>query len=97
TPIEQREHLVAIVAEHRDVHSARPADATGTQHGDVGDAADHGPLIHLHAGCSTGRRVNWRMSTAALSNSNHGSGSPSRLNCNRSQSALRPASSSRIF
>jgi hypothetical protein len=36
-------------------------------------------------------------STFALSNSNQGSGSPSRLNCSCAHSALRPSASSRIF
>ena len=50
--------------------------------GDVLDAADGFPLAH-HA---TPTVANWRVSTAALSNSNQGSGSPSSENCRRSQS-----------
>ena len=41
--------------------------------------------------------ANCRVSTLALSNSNQGSGSPSSANCRRAHSALRPASSSKIF
>jgi len=68
-------------------------DAARTEHRNVVEAANRGPLRHH----STPTGVNWRVSTPALACSNHGSGSPSSENCSRSQRRLRNAASSRIF
>ena len=82
----------------RNTATSAPAGAphaARAQHGDVVDAADRGSSrcsiltcrsVVAQAGTSG---MNWRSSTAALSNSNHGSGSPSSANCSRSHSALR--------
>ena len=91
--VEQREHLVLGVAKHRDV-GARAGAQRGARR--APGCRRRGRWLSIGSITALPPAVNCRVSTAALSCSNHGSGSPSSANCSRSHSALRPSASSRI-
>src|SRR5258705_540106 len=78
--VEQREDLVLGVAKDGDVAALFTRHAACTEHGDVVDTTDRFPVAHAVAPATAPATAptgtNCLTSTLALSNSNHGSGSP---------------------